>query len=778
MIFYAGAWLCGVVLAILPSSAAESESIILDDKENQGGASFFWPSTGEHSSEWVDRCFSDAHGDGFHYDSGQNQQQSSFTFEFVPPETGCYRLEEHSLKAAEDSCIKRLAESVQLTVNPLCTDCGLKKYTINSDQRGKLEAQWNALGQLTFYAGHTYSLSLRNANSFGCAPKELLNTSAEAASGACSWATTTALDNQLECKDGTLCTGWTCCSDRGGRGGRAKCPPNNPIMCNARICGQFDFCCERSCEGLGGARQCPQALCAILKNNVGKCYNPANLPSPASLSYYKYSSSTSAFDFWDGTWAYVVADHRNGGTASCGQAKGGSSGGFYASTSKPTIMVIGCSSLHADNTPTSAEGYGSLRWTDIGPSTYSHDGINHFKAFLPVGTHIICCKHSWALGAWIKEHEELETDQCLVLADALRLTRISSDCPSQEYDRAERHDINLVRARKDALANIAWTNGRIRLTTETLGSGGYSSSLDSLEGMQATLWQYRAVVETALKDILRAEQVKVAEIKVGRATLEVSFVVTGHHTTDMNKNDFARKLSNALQNAGADLKVVAIEIAWHDEELPPEQVGPNAGFIIAMICGGILVCACAVYFMWKFECRKESNGSHQDAYSPDAHAPNTGVVPPSRHIDLESAGDDPRIEPSEEPRAQSSVAQHLPEPRPSAEAPTRSSAEQWARERGDKLMTELRVLEQLPEEQRRAGLRALQRELHPDKIDPHLRGPQAQSLFEIVQAKWERLDNERRSRVESSTAANTTASQYGKPETQPDQSNLRPSTND
>ena len=42
--------------------------------------------------------------------------------------------------------------------------------------------------------------------------------------GVCPWLSgSTGVWNQLECIDGTLCMGWSCCNDRGGR---ARCPPN------------------------------------------------------------------------------------------------------------------------------------------------------------------------------------------------------------------------------------------------------------------------------------------------------------------------------------------------------------------------------------------------------------------------------------------------------------------------------------------------------------------------------------------------------------------------
>ena len=49
---------------------------------------------------------------------------------------------------------------------------------------------------------------------------------------------TTAEENVLECMDGSTCNaeyapgGWSCCNRRGGR---AKCPPNLPSMCESMV---------------------------------------------------------------------------------------------------------------------------------------------------------------------------------------------------------------------------------------------------------------------------------------------------------------------------------------------------------------------------------------------------------------------------------------------------------------------------------------------------------------------------------------------------------------
>ena len=76
----------------------------------------------------------------------------------------------------------------------------------------------------------------------------------------CAWATSTGLDNVLECNDGSRCNGvtdgWTCCENRGMR---SKCPLNFPAMCAKPNCAWGDYCCyekDRCLSSLGGLRSC------------------------------------------------------------------------------------------------------------------------------------------------------------------------------------------------------------------------------------------------------------------------------------------------------------------------------------------------------------------------------------------------------------------------------------------------------------------------------------------------------------------------------------------
>lgn len=73
--------------------------------------------------------------------------------------------------------------------------------------------------------------------------------------GQCPWATATSQTNQHGCLNGTFCLGQACCAHGGGK---AKCPPNRPLMCADRKC-SGEHCCERDCTHLGGVRSCNEA---------------------------------------------------------------------------------------------------------------------------------------------------------------------------------------------------------------------------------------------------------------------------------------------------------------------------------------------------------------------------------------------------------------------------------------------------------------------------------------------------------------------------------------
>lgn len=68
----------------------------------------------------------------------------------------------------------------------------------------------------------------------------------------CPWMSSTAVAEQMECQDGTLCYGETCC---GYHGGRTKCPLDRPVMCAYKWC-NGDYCCHRDCSLFGGPRPC------------------------------------------------------------------------------------------------------------------------------------------------------------------------------------------------------------------------------------------------------------------------------------------------------------------------------------------------------------------------------------------------------------------------------------------------------------------------------------------------------------------------------------------
>jgi hypothetical protein len=74
----------------------------------------------------------------------------------------------------------------------------------------------------------------------------------------CPWLQATWVFDQLECMDGTFCSGWACCENHGGR---LRCPANYPHMCQHQTCGGDGggYCCSSGgCSSAGGLRECTQ----------------------------------------------------------------------------------------------------------------------------------------------------------------------------------------------------------------------------------------------------------------------------------------------------------------------------------------------------------------------------------------------------------------------------------------------------------------------------------------------------------------------------------------
>lgn len=84
------------------------------------------------------------------------------------------------------------------------------------------------------------------------------------------------------------------------------------------------------------------------------------------------------------------------------------------------------------------------------------------------------------------------------------------------------------------------------------------------------------------------------------------------------------------------------------------------------------------------------------------------------------------------------------------------AAKLWALERRRSLLAELDVIDAMGSTDRRARLRALQLELHPDKHQRTHRS-HAQELFLLVQSRWEEDERNRRRRCEAQMAARAEA---------------------
>lgn len=93
----------------------------------------------------------------------------------------------------------------------------------------------------------------RRRNHFGhMSYEELLQRAEATPMHRCPWMSSTAVAEQMECQDGTLCYGESCC---GYHGGRTKCPLDRPVMCANKWC-NGDYCCQKDCSLFGGPRPC------------------------------------------------------------------------------------------------------------------------------------------------------------------------------------------------------------------------------------------------------------------------------------------------------------------------------------------------------------------------------------------------------------------------------------------------------------------------------------------------------------------------------------------
>lgn len=140
----------------------------------------------------------------------------------------------------------------------------------------KINHAGNVLAAGLQYVGES-SLDLENIKKkrHGLQAHELGNVSKDVADAflGCPWKRGhSGTDDILKCMDGHSCNiqydGWDCCTSHGGR---AQCPQNFPVMCQASTCGgnryiwpmhgptvpkPSEHCCELDCSNYQEARQC------------------------------------------------------------------------------------------------------------------------------------------------------------------------------------------------------------------------------------------------------------------------------------------------------------------------------------------------------------------------------------------------------------------------------------------------------------------------------------------------------------------------------------------
>jgi len=171
----------------------------------------------------------------------------------------------------------------------------------------------------------------------------------------CTWLRTTSVENQLQCGDGTTCTGWSCCT---ARGGRAKCPPNKPLMCNSRTCGDGDFCCKATCEAYGGLRKCQAAaLPAILMLGNSYTFYHGGVDGALRAMFASTSSAwyVKALTKGGSNWNYHLAQIQAAGTphhnALMSSLGGETSWGFVVVQEQSHVPALCChtSPLYTDS---------------------------------------------------------------------------------------------------------------------------------------------------------------------------------------------------------------------------------------------------------------------------------------------------------------------------------------------------------------------------------------------------------------------------------------------
>jgi len=135
--------------------------------------------------------------------------------------------------------------------------CGLLQHNTRVCELRELEGNW-------LLPGTAYSIRIRQTCSEPDLSSPFARIEADTLPG-CDWSTHSGRDGELQCNDGGFCNvtldDGGCCN---GRGGRKRCPRDEPYMCDQRDgCARSqDYCCSSTpCKAAdGGDRHCTIAL--------------------------------------------------------------------------------------------------------------------------------------------------------------------------------------------------------------------------------------------------------------------------------------------------------------------------------------------------------------------------------------------------------------------------------------------------------------------------------------------------------------------------------------
>lgn len=131
-----------------------AQQVVLDD---MGSTNMMHALEGSYAP-----CMEDAYNGMFHHDGGINKGSTSLTFDFDPPQKGCYRIDEYH-PGGDSYCARYLPRRVSLEVE-YCQG-KTTHFAINQADRG---GQWNEVGSLPFCPGHKGKLTLSNSPNEEC----------------------------------------------------------------------------------------------------------------------------------------------------------------------------------------------------------------------------------------------------------------------------------------------------------------------------------------------------------------------------------------------------------------------------------------------------------------------------------------------------------------------------------------------------------------------------------------------------------------------------------